>query len=77
MSKERATKLLEAAITNESLREKLKLAANSEEFIKIASELGYDFTTKTLQVVIEKNSDGVMFRRKTGIWPWLRSVNWT
>lgn len=77
MSKESATKFLEAATTNESLREKLKSAANPEEFVKIASELGYDFTTETLQVVIEKNSDGVMFRRKTGIWPWLRSVNWT
>lgn len=77
MSKESAMKFLEAATTNESLREKLKLAANSEEFVKIASELGYDFTTETLQVVVEKNSDGVMFRRKTGIWPWLRSVNWT
>jgi predicted ribosomally synthesized peptide with nif11-like leader len=76
MSKEDAMKFLEAATTNEALREKFKLAANPEEFIKIASELGYTFTTQELQVVVEKNSAGVIFRRNTGVWPWLRSVNW-
>jgi predicted ribosomally synthesized peptide with nif11-like leader len=68
---------LEAATTNEALREKLKSAVNPGEFVKIASELGYTFTAETLQVVVEKNSNGAIFRRKTGIWPWLRSVNWT
>ena len=34
-------KFLKAAAQNTALQEKLKLAANPEEFINIASELGY------------------------------------
>jgi len=38
-------------------------------------ELGYSFTTEELLAVVKEHSEGVT-RRKTGIWQWLRSVNW-
>lgn len=76
MSKEGATKFLKAAATDTALREKFKLVASPEEFLKIALELGYSFTTEELLAVVKEHSEGITLRRKTGIWQWLRSVNW-
>lgn len=76
MSKESAHKFLEDATSDLSLREKMKEASSPEDFIKIAEKLNYTFTTQELRDVIAEHSENVTMRRHTGIWPWLRDVNW-
>lgn len=76
ISKQDVNNFLKAAAQNTALQEKLKLAANPEEFIKIASELGYTFTSEMLLAAVKEYSEGVTSRRQTGVWRWLRSVNW-
>jgi len=76
MSKKNVTQFLADAAQNRDLREKLQTANSSEEFLNIAQQLGYNFTTEELQNVIHHYSQGIEVRRNTGIWPWLRSVNW-
>jgi predicted ribosomally synthesized peptide with nif11-like leader len=76
MSKENATNFLKTAATDTALRGKFKVVANPEEFLKIASSLGYFFTTEQLLAVVKEYSESVPLRRKTGVWQWLRSLNW-
>jgi predicted ribosomally synthesized peptide with nif11-like leader len=76
MSKESASQLLEAATRNADLRKQFQGVANPDEFVKVASELGYPLTTDELKEVVKEHSEGVTLRRQTGIWPWLRSVRW-
>ena len=76
MSQENAKNFLAAASHNIDLREKFNTVTNSEEFLNTAQELGYIFTTEDLKTVISEHSEGVKVRRKTGVWQWLRSVNW-
>lgn len=64
------------AAQNANLRERFKLTANQKEFMQTALELGYTFTIEMLVSVVQEHSEGVVLRRQTGIWPWLRSVNW-
>lgn len=51
MAKEDVLKLFRAAQANPSLREKLNMAPNPEEFVKMAKEFGYDFTLEEWQNV--------------------------
>lgn len=76
MSIESASQFLEDAAYNSRIRAKFNKAANPLEFVKVAQELGYDFTTEELQEVVQEHSKGVTVRRQTGVWQWLRSVNW-
>lgn len=76
MSQKTVTQFLQAVAQSTSLRNSFKAATNSQEFIKIAEELGYAFTTEDLKAVIKEYSEEGMQRRQTGIWPWLRSVSW-
>ena len=76
MTQESAYKFLSDASNNEHLRDKFQHVSNGQEFIQICQSLGYDFTTDELQEVIQENSEGVEVRRKTGVWTWLRQVNW-
>lgn len=76
MTKESAYQFLEDATNDFSLREKMTAASNPEEFIKITETLGYSFTHQELKDVISENSENVTMRRPTGVWPWLRHVNW-
>jgi len=76
MPKESADQFLEDATQNSTLREKMGAATSPEEFVKIAEALGYSFTTQELKEVVSENSENVLLRRQTGIWPWLRHVNW-
>ncbi|MGA9382072.1 MAG: Nif11-like leader peptide family natural product precursor [Phormidium sp.] len=76
MTKESAYQFLEDATIDFSLREKMTAASNPEEFLKMAETLGYNFTNQELRDVISENSENVTLRRQTGIWPWLRHVNW-
>lgn len=76
MSKKNVTQFLADAAQNRALREKFQAATSREEFLSIAQQLGYDFTTEELQNVIHNCSEGIEVRRNTGVWPWLRSVCW-
>lgn len=76
MSLENANLFLESAAQDAKLRAKFETATNPEEFIKVASESGYEFTTEELKEAVTELSKGVILRRKTGVWPWLRTVKW-
>ncbi|MGP1382750.1 MAG: Nif11-like leader peptide family natural product precursor [Thainema sp.] len=76
MTQESAYKFLSDASHDEHLRDKFQHVANGQEFIQTCQSLGYDFTIEELQEVIQENSEGVEVRRKTGVWTWLRQVNW-
>ena len=76
MSVESATRFLTAAAHDQILREKFTFAASPEEFLKISDQLGYCFTIVELEQLIRDSSQGVVVRRSTGVWKWLRSVNW-
>jgi predicted ribosomally synthesized peptide with nif11-like leader len=76
MSKESACQFLEAATYDPALRERFQEVASPEEFVKVARELGYALTTEELKDVVKEHSEGVILRRQTGVWPWLRKVKW-
>lgn len=76
MSVESATRFLRVIAQDQSIREKFALVDSPEDFISISSGLGYCFTTAELKAVIQEQSQGVLLRRSTGVWRWLRSVNW-
>ena len=77
MSTESANRFLADVAYRESLRSHFEPVQNGQEFIQICQELGYDFTIDEFKVVVKENSEGVLIRRKTGIWTWLRQVPWT
>jgi predicted ribosomally synthesized peptide with nif11-like leader len=76
MSIESANLFLEDAAREIALRDNFKDVTNAEEFLEVARKLGYDFTTEELKESVSELSKGVLVRRKTGVWPWLRSVKW-
>ena len=76
MSKKNAGQFLADAAQNRTLRETLETATNAEDFLNIAHQLGYVFTTEELSNVIHFYSEGIEVRRSTGVWPWLRNVRW-
>ena len=76
MSKKNAGQFLTDAAQNRTLRETLEGAISAEDFLNIAQQLGYTFTKEELGDVIHFYSEGIEVRRSTGVWPWLRSVNW-
>jgi predicted ribosomally synthesized peptide with nif11-like leader len=76
MSKKTANQFLEAAAVDATFREQFKSATNVDEFIKIAQDLGYSFSPEDLNAIVQEFSGETTLRRKTGIWPWLRLVNW-
>lgn len=76
MSKKNASQFLADTAQNRTLRETLGTANNAEEFLNIARQLGYTFTTDELSKVIHDYSEGLKVKRNTGIWFWLRNVNW-
>ncbi|MBD2019985.1 Nif11-like leader peptide family natural product precursor [Leptolyngbya sp. FACHB-36] len=76
MSKESATRFLQAVSSDETLREKFDRVQDSDEFIRIAEQLGYSFTTQELMTLAKEQSQGIAVRRSTGVWKWLRGINW-
>lgn len=76
MSIESATQFLKDVNWSWDLREKFQDVATPEEFINVAAQLGYDFTTEELANVVHQHSEGVKIRRDYGVWAWLRTVNW-
>ncbi len=76
MSTQSANRFLEAISQDEALREKFAAVSNPEEFLAVCNRLGYNFTTDELKTLVKEQSQGVLVRRNTGVWKWLRSVNW-
>lgn len=76
MSKESAKQFLKEAVNNMSLRDKFADVRTPQEFIDVATTLGYDFTTEELETIVKEASQGVETRRPTGVWPWLRTIPW-
>jgi predicted ribosomally synthesized peptide with nif11-like leader len=76
MSLESATRFLIAIAQDESMREKFAQVRSAEEFLSVSDQLGYHFTTSQLKQVIAQESQNVILRRQTGIWRWLRNVEW-
>ncbi len=76
MSLESATRFLEAAAHNEELRDRFESVQSPEEFMHVIEQLGYSFTTAELMSLAREQSQGVSVRRHTGVWKWLRQINW-
>lgn len=76
MSLESASRFLEAVAYDETLRERFDQMQGPEEFLKITEQLGYSFTTDELMSLAREQSEGITVRRHTGVWKWLRSINW-
>ena len=76
MSVKSATRFLNAVAQDHTLREKFIEAQSPDEFLEISHQLGYSFTTAELKKVITLKSRGIVVRRQTGVWKWLRGVNW-
>lgn len=77
MSAESASKFLSDVAYRETLRLKFNDVQNGEDFIQVCQELGYDFTIDELKAIVKESSEGVLIRRKTGAWTWLRQIPWT
>jgi predicted ribosomally synthesized peptide with nif11-like leader len=76
MSVESANRFLHAISQDQSLRDKFAAVQSSGEFLQTSQHLGYDFTLSELRAVVSAESEGVVIRRNTGIWKWLREVKW-
>ncbi len=76
MSTESANRFLEAIASDETLRDRFEGVTNPDDFLRITEQLGYSFTTAELMALAKEQSQGVLVRRGTGVWKWLRGVNW-
>jgi predicted ribosomally synthesized peptide with nif11-like leader len=76
MSIESASRFLEAAAYDEALRDKFNTVKSPEEFLRMIEQLGYSFTAEELMSIAREQSQGISVRRHTGVWKWLRSINW-
>lgn len=76
MSIESATRFLKAVAQDQSVRNQFRSVQSPEEFLEISDRLGYCFTTAELREIVCQMSQDAKVRRSTGIWKWLRSVNW-
>jgi predicted ribosomally synthesized peptide with nif11-like leader len=76
MSVKSASRFLCTASQDQRLRDKFMAARSPEEFAEISNRLGYSFTPTELKTVVSEYSHGVLLRRNTGVWKWLRDVRW-
>lgn len=76
MSLESANRFLEAAAHDEELRERFDTVQSPDEFMKVIEQLGYSFTSEELMTLAREQSQGVLVRRNTGVWKWLRNIKW-
>jgi predicted ribosomally synthesized peptide with nif11-like leader len=76
MSIESATQFLDKVTDDEGLRRQFTYAQSPEDFLSLAQEMGFSFTTQELVQVVTEKSAGVQTRRATGVWKWLRQMNW-
>ncbi|MBC7972522.1 MAG: Nif11-like leader peptide family natural product precursor [Verrucomicrobia bacterium] len=76
MSIESANRFLEAVAYDETVRDRFEGVTNPDDFLKITEQLGYSFTTDELMAIVKDQSKGIIVRRTTGVWKWLRNVSW-
>jgi predicted ribosomally synthesized peptide with nif11-like leader len=76
MSIESANRFLNAAATDEELREKFGWVQSPADFLSVSQRLGYSFTTDELMALAKQQSEGIHLRRSTGVWKWLRHTHW-
>jgi predicted ribosomally synthesized peptide with nif11-like leader len=76
MSIKSAARFLSAASRDQVIRDRFQAAQSPEDFLSISQELGYSFTTAELKKIITLKSRNIQVRRTTGVWRWLRQVNW-
>ncbi len=76
MSVENAEQFLKDALHHPEVRAAFHDAKTPQDFFKISESLGYNFSGQELETVVSEHSQGVQIRRRTGIWQWLRTVNW-
>ncbi len=76
MSIESANRFLEAVAYDETLRDRFEGVTNPDDFLRITEQLGYSFSTDELMAIAKEQSQGIMVRRNTGVWKWLRSICW-
>jgi predicted ribosomally synthesized peptide with nif11-like leader len=76
MSKESATRFLKAVSQDEDLRNRFSEVASAEDFLSLSDHLGFCFTTAELKELVRGQSEEVKVRRTTGVWKWLRSLEW-
>jgi predicted ribosomally synthesized peptide with nif11-like leader len=76
MSVTSANRFLCAASQDQRLRDQFDGVASPQDFVTVSQKLGYCFTTVELKTVVSEQSHGVLARRSTGVWKWLRNVQW-
>jgi predicted ribosomally synthesized peptide with nif11-like leader len=76
MSLENASQFLQAVARDQVLRDRFTPLQSSEEFLDIAHQLGYSFTIAQLKQVASDHSQNHKLRRSTGVWRWLRQMQW-
>ncbi len=76
MSIESAIRFLDTVTDDETLRRQFEHAQTPADFLSLVQEMGFNFTTQELIQAVKENSAGVETRRHTGVWKWLRQVNW-
>jgi hypothetical protein len=74
MARQEVFRFLEVSSHSDELRERLANVKDAFEFMMVVNRLGYDFTADEFVEVIEELSSRSHTRRRTGIWPWLRSL---
>lgn len=76
MSIKSAARFLSAASQDQEIRDRFQSVKSPEDFLCVSQEMGYSFTTAELKKIITLKSRNIQFRRTTGVWRWLREVNW-
>ncbi|MBC7516021.1 MAG: Nif11-like leader peptide family natural product precursor [Alkalinema sp. FL-bin-369] len=76
MSIKSAARFLSAASKDQVLRDRFSAVESPEDFLCVSQQMGYSFTTDELKKLVVRQSRSVQIRRDTGVWHWLRNVNW-
>ncbi|MBE9029871.1 Nif11-like leader peptide family natural product precursor [filamentous cyanobacterium LEGE 11480] len=76
MSAKSAERFLCAVSQDQWLRDRFNEIESPDEFVRLSHQLGYCFTAAELKTIISEQSQGVILRRHTGVWKWLRDVQW-
>jgi predicted ribosomally synthesized peptide with nif11-like leader len=76
MSIKSAARFLSAASQDQEIRDRFQLVESPDDFLCVSQEMGYSFTTAELKKIITLKSRNIQVRRTTGVWRWLRQVNW-
>jgi hypothetical protein len=76
MSVRSAARFLSAAAQDGQVRDRFAGVDSPEAFLQVSQCMGYTFTTAELLRLVRVKSLKNETRRLTGVWKWLRGVNW-